>query len=491
MTIPSFALSPRSQSCANSVTVIGLIGEGDSQLLVADSEFEALLPLVKSVDASSSADSMSRIPHPTVPGTSVAVLGLGKTKTIESLRAAAGTATRKLRKAESIEFAFGDLSQPELVAVLEGALLGAYAFDRYKSDFDDDASTRLTNVTLRTSTNISNEDTDLVREKVAAIALVKDLVNMTPSDLTPEVLANIARTSCEGLDIHVTTWTEKQLEADGLGGILGVGRGSINPPRLVKLTYKPAEATRHIALVGKGITFDTGGLTLKSASGMVGMKYDMTGAATVLAVIRALAAIKATTAVTAWMCIAENMPSGSATKPNDVLRIRNGKTVEVLNTDAEGRLVLADGLSLASEEHPDLIIDIATLTGAARGALGTRTVAAMGYTDDVSRLVESASFSGERFWRLPLTDELRPMLKSEVADMINAKPGNTVAGTALAGVFLSEFVGNAKDSGEQIPWIHLDIAGTADNPGPAYGFTGAGPTGVTVRALIDFILDGA
>ena len=360
MSIPSFALIKRETSAPHSVTVIGLLGEGESLRLIADAEFEHLLPLAVAVDASSGADSLSRIPHPDVEGASIAIVGLGKKFTPDGIRLAAGTATRKLRKSESIDFAFGLDDEQYLTAILEGALLGAYSFTRYKSGRDDDASTKLASITLRSDGVLSERASELVREKVSAVALVKDLVNMTPSDLTPKALADLARESCVGLDIHVSTWTEKELERDGLGGILGVGRGSVNPPRLVKLAYLPAAAKRHVALVGKGITFDTGGLTLKSAAGMVGMKYDMTGAATSLAVIRAVAALEAPVAVTAWMCIAENMPSGSAIKPNDILRIRNGKTVEVLNTDAEGRLVLADGLSMASEEHPDLIIDIAT-----------------------------------------------------------------------------------------------------------------------------------
>jgi leucyl aminopeptidase len=286
---------------------------------------------------------------------------------------------------------------------------------------------------------------------------------------------------------------EAELESGGFGGILGVGGGSVRPPRLVKVSYSPAGATKHIALVGKGITFDTGGLTLKSPTGMVGMKYDMTGAATVLAVALAASALKVNTRVTAWLCIAENMPSGSATRPNDVLTIRGGTTVENLNSDAEGRLVLADGLVAASEEHPDAIIDVATLTGAARVALGNRYAGVMGDEGLVINVVETAKRVGETMWPMPFPSELRSMLNSDVADIANVKPGNTAAGMLLAGVFLKEFVGTTGDTEpqQQIPWAHLDIAGPANNEGAGWGYTGAGPTAVAVRTLITLAEDFA
>jgi leucyl aminopeptidase len=221
----------------------------------------------------------------------------------------------------------------------------------------------------------------------------------------------------------------------------------------------------------------------------------MTGAASALGVIRAVSHLALPIRLTAWLCLAENMPSGRATRPNDILTIRGGKTVEVLNTDAEGRLVLADGLVAASEEQPDLIIDIATLTGAATTALGTRTVGVMGNTTEISHLVEVAGTSGETFWHMPLPSELRPLLNSDVADIANVKPGNTAGGMLIAACFLRDFVGNKHPHGDEEPqpleWIHLDIAGTANNSAGAYGFTGAGPTGVSVRALIDYLASRA
>jgi len=210
---------------------------------------------------------------------------------------------------------------------------------------------------------------------------------------------------------------------------------------------------------------------------MLGMKYDMTGAATVLAAVRAIATLGLPVAVTAWMCIAENMPSGSAIRPNDVLRMYDGSTVEVTNTDAEGRLVLADGLVAAEKEKPDLIIDVATLTGAASVALGTRYAGVMGDVAAVNELVESASEAGEHFWPMPLPQELKAVLKSDIADLVNAKVGNTAGGMLLGATFLREFV-------KSTPWAHIDIASCANNAGAAYGFTGPGPTGAAVRAII-------
>ena len=336
----------------------------------------------------------------------------------------------------------------------------------------------------------SDVDTDALVARANAVAeaasLVKDLVNMPPLDLYPETFAERAIAAASDLPVTVTVWDEEKLAADGFGGILGVGQGSTRPPRLVKVTYAPEGAARHLALVGKGITFDSGGLSLKPATGMVGMKYDMTGAATVLAVALAAARLALPVRVTAWLCLAENMPSGSAIRPNDVLRIRGGRTVEVLNTDAEGRLVLADGLVAASEEQPDAIVDVATLTGAAMVALGTRYAAVMGSDALVDEVLTAAKETGELLWPMPLPGELRATINSDVADIANANPGNTAGGALLAGVFLQEFVGRTgeEDDAPRIPWAHLDIAGPAKSPAAPYGFTGKGPSAVSVRALI-------
>jgi leucyl aminopeptidase len=252
---------------------------------------------------------------------------------------------------------------------------------------------------------------------------------------------------------------------------------------LVKLVYAPKGARKHLALVGKGITFDTGGLAVKPLPGMLGMKYDMTGAAVAFQSVLAIAKLGLPIKVTAWLCLAENMVSGSAVKPGDVVKAKNGKTIEVTNPDAEGRLVMADGLSAASMEMPDLIVDVATLTGAARVALGIRYSALMGTDEGVSALQNAAAKSGELVWHMPLPSELRANLDSPVADLANMRVGATAGGALVAALFLKEFIGvNAK--GKSLEWAHLDIAGPADNEGPAYGFTPKGPTGVMLRTLV-------
>ncbi len=270
---------------------------------------------------------------------------------------------------------------------------------------------------------------------------------------------------------------EKALKKGGYGGILAVGQGSTSPPRMVKLTWKHKKATKHVAFVGKGITFDSGGLSLKPADAMITMKCDMGGAAAVVSAIRAIARLNLPVNVTAWAPMAENMPSGTAQRPSDVLTMYSGKTVEVLNTDAEGRLILADALARACEDSPDLIIDAATLTGAAMVALGNRTSAIMSNDDDArGRVHDAATRSGEGMWPMPLPEELRKTLNSSVADLANI--GERFGGALSAGVFLKEFVADG------ISWVHLDIAGPAFNESEPYGYTPKGGTGAAVRTLV-------
>jgi leucyl aminopeptidase len=250
--------------------------------------------------------------------------------------------------------------------------------------------------------------------------------------------------------------------------------------------YSPSKASRKVALVGKGITFDTGGISIKPAQGMGDMKSDMAGAAVVLNTALAIAELGLPLKVTAWLCIAENMPSGAAQRPADVLTVYGGKTVEVLNTDAEGRLVMADGLVAASLEHPDVIIDVATLTGAQLIALGNRTAGVMGTEHVTSAIKAAADRAGEQVWPMPLPEELRASLDSQIADIANI--GERHGGMMTAAVFLREFVG--KDgNGKQIPWAHIDIAGPSFNNGSPYGYTPKQGTGCTVRTLIAFAED--
>jgi leucyl aminopeptidase len=272
-------------------------------------------------------------------------------------------------------------------------------------------------------------------------------------------------------------WDEKALTRDGCGGILGVGQGSANPPRLVKLEYSPRGAKQHLAYVGKGITFDTGGISIKPAANMDEMKGDMAGAAAVIAAVRAIATLKLPIKVTGWVPMAENMPSGTAQRPGDVITMFDGTTVEVLNTDAEGRLVLADALGMAVLEKPDLIVDAATLTGAQRIALGSRTAAAMSNDDEArSEVVTAAGSAGEAMWAMPLPEDLRPSLDSMTADLANI--GDRLGGMLSAGIFLQEFIPKGQ------AWVHLDIAGPAFNEKSAYGYTPKGGTGAAVRTFV-------
>jgi leucyl aminopeptidase len=311
-----------------------------------------------------------------------------------------------------------------------------------------------------------------------AVRVARDLVNQPGGSLTPSALATRAEDLAELTGFDVEVLDRAAIEDEKLGGLLGVNRGSTEEPRFVKLSWQPAGESRGtVALVGKGITFDSGGLSLKTSDGMIGMKGDMAGAATVLAAFTALDAVQPPVEVLGYLPLTDNMPGGDATRVGDVLRIRNGTTVEVLNTDAEGRLVLADALSLATEDEPDAIVDLATLTGACMVALGTKTAGLMGNRDDfVDQVRAAAAAEGEPVWPLPLPIEMRRELDSEVADIKNIS-GKRWGGASVAGVFLQEFVGDG------IPWAHLDIAGPADAPEDD-GLTRKGGTGFGVRTLL-------
>ncbi|POH61629.1 leucyl aminopeptidase [Cryobacterium zongtaii] len=480
----SVSAQPSIESTAD-VIVIGAVQGKDGPTLFADPGFEEIAAQFAAVAVSGTKDQLVRLAPVVGAAKTIAVIGLGSVVTPESLRYAAGSAVRQLTGVDTVAFALPLADADQAAAVLEGAALGGYSFTTYRKA--SLAATKLPATDITVHTDEADEDaSDRAGIVADAVSLVKDLVNMPPLDLYPESLADLAASAAEGLPVTLTVWDEDQLVADGFGGIAGVGQGSTRPPRLVKVSYDPIEATQHLALVGKGITFDTGGLSLKPPASMVGMKYDMTGAATVLAVTLAAARLRLPVRLTAWLCIAENMPSGSAIRPNDVLTMRGGRTVEVLNTDAEGRLVLADGLVAAGEENPDAIIDVATLTGAAIVALGTRYSAVLGNDGLVAQVLAASKAEGELAWPMPMPEELRALLNSDVADIANAKIGNTGGGMLLAAVFLNEFIGSTGEGAEAttIPWAHLDIAGSAQLVGGGLGFTAPGPTGVTVRTLL-------
>lgn len=469
--------------------VLGVAKTDEGPRLLSDDP--ALQPLqlaLESIGVTGAQDELRRVPSTVAATESLALIGVGPgAVTTDDLRYAAGSATRQLRGVETIVLGLPATSPAEVHAVLEGAALGAYSYTDYRVSSLDAAKLPATAVVLA---GVDDSPDLVARATIIAEAVhtVRDLVNAPPLDLYPETLATRAAELATAADLEVEVLAEDELREGGFGGILGVGQGSSRGPRLVKVSYSPTGATQHLALVGKGITFDSGGLSLKPPASMVGMKYDMTGAATVLAVTVAAAKLELPIKVTAWLCLAENLPSGTSIRPNDVLRIRGGKTVEVLNTDAEGRLVLADGLVAASEEHPDAIIDVATLTGAALIALGNRYVGTMGDEQLVTDVVAAAKEVGETFWPMPIPGEVRAFLNSDIADIANAKPGNTAAGMLLAAAFLRDFIGKNGEGDDEhvIPWAHLDIAGPANNGAAGWGFTGKGPTAVAVRALLNY-----
>ncbi|GAA3734667.1 leucyl aminopeptidase [Spinactinospora alkalitolerans] len=392
------------------------------------------------------------------------------------LSRAAGAALRACEGKARVALALPAGSAGQAGAAAIGALLGAYSFDRYRTGGEEPQRTE--SLLLVSSADGAAEAAARAEVLAGSVNLARDLVNTSPADLNPEDLAGVAEQVARDTGLEIETLDEHALGDGGYGGIVGVGQGSENPPRLVRLAYSHPEAETTIAFVGKGITFDSGGLSLKPAGSMDWMKSDMGGAAAVLGAMRAIAGLKPVVNVVGYLPIAENMPSGTAQRPSDVLTIYGGKTVEVLNTDAEGRLVMADAIVRAHEDGPDLIVDVATLTGAQLVALGTRVFAVMANDDEVrENVVAAAGLAGEAAWPMPLPEELRKGLDSSVADIANVA-GERWGGMLSAGVFLKEFVADG------VRWAHLDIAGPAFNQGQPYGYTPKGGTGSATRTLV-------
>lgn len=380
----------------------------------------------------------------------------------------------------------GDLrieAQREVAAaVAEGAILAAYRFDRYRSEARPAGVDRLVLVAPAQALPALGDGIRRGSAAARAACFGRDLVNTPAADLTPQVLAERVSEHLGGMPgVTVDVWDERRIADEHLGGLQAVARGSVEPPRLVWATYAPqgVDVRRHVVLVGKGITFDSGGLSLKPPEGMTTMKTDMTGAAVVLSALGACAALGLPIRVTAIAPITENMPGAAAQKPGDVFTARNGLTVEVLNTDAEGRLVLADGLSLATELSPDAIVDVATLTGAQMIALGKGVGALFGSDDGLVEALRAAGArSGERLWPLPMPEDYAEHIRSDIADMKNiGRPRE--AGAIVAAMILSRFVGT-------VPWAHLDIAGPARSTETS-GYVRRGATAFGVRALVEFL----
>lgn len=471
---------------AADVLVVAVAPAPDGVTLLDDDALPAplrhrLLADARALGLSGKADTVHRIPsggHVSAPVLALVGVGDGP-RTPDTWRRAAGTATRVLTGVRSIAFGLPAPDAAHVAAVAEGALLGAYAFTRYREATAATLPAQDLHVaTPKARERAAKAAVDRAEVLAAAVHAARDLVNTAPLDLYPEAFADAARAAAKGTKVKVQVLDEKALAAGGYGGILAVGQGSARPPRLVKLTWSPSKAKRSIALVGKGITFDSGGLSIKPAAAMETMKSDMAGAAAVLHTVMAAAALELPVKVTGWLCLAENMPSGTAQRPSDVITQRGGTTVEVLNTDAEGRLVLADGLVAAVEEKPDLVVDIATLTGAQLVALGPRVSAVMGTEDARAAVLAAAEKAGEAFWPMPLPEDLRASLDSTVADLKNI--GDRFGGMLVAGLYLREFVGDTA-------WAHLDVAGPAFNEGQPHDHTPKGGTGVGVRTLVTLL----
>ncbi|WP_455132797.1 leucyl aminopeptidase [Microbacterium aurum] len=448
-------------------------------------DWPGLQAALEAVGFTGAAGATVRAYAPDATGTPLVVVGTGGDPDAATLRDAVGAAVRTTTGFDVVAIGAPAVAGTAGAAraLAEGAVIGGYRFDGYKTV---PGPARASRVVLHAKD--AADELDRARTIGAATALVKDLVNTPAEWLGPQDVADAATAAVAELPVTVTVLDERELAEGGYGGILGVGQGSDRPPRLVRLDYAPDGAQRHVALVGKGITFDTGGLSLKPAASMVGMKYDMCGAATVLAVVRAAAERALPVRVTGWMCLADNMPSGRAIRPGDVLRMLDGTSVEVLNTDAEGRLVLADGLVAASRTQPDVIIDVATLTGAISVALGSRHTGVMGDEDAVAEYLAAADEAGELAWPLPLPAHMAEELESPIADLQNAKIGDPTGGALFAGLFLQRFVGRVSDDADapRIPWVHLDIAGSGTAKAAA-GANDKGPTAATVRSLLAFV----
>ena len=505
-----------------------------SSTALEDLDINALVTLLPSLGFSGAQDSVVRLPSSSVTGqgyrgpATILVVGVGTgwadTDPLAVitddeaalgydqtglLRRAAGRATRALAGTDSAVLALPALCEEQLAAVVHGAALGAYSWSATKNeDRPGQEKTSKWTSPLKSIFIVSPlADTPEGQEAMAgalalaqATALTRDLVNEPPNRLTPQVFAERARAAGQAAGIRVEIWDAPALVEQGFGGILGVAQGSVHPARLVRLEWSPEHAAKasdgqegsqaegdgaagrpkHVALIGKGITFDSGGLSLKPASSMPEMKSDMAGAATVLGAIVTAARLALPIRVTAWLALAENMPGADAQRPSDVITMFDGTTVEVTNTDAEGRLVMADALARAVTEEPDAVLDVATLTGAQIVALGDHVAAVMGTPDLREEVVAAAQRAGESFWPMPLPAHLRATLDSPFADLRNTKVGSRAGGMLSAGLFLREFVGRR-------PWAHLDIAGPAYNDSSPWGLTPTGGTGMGVSTLVELL----
>lgn len=481
----SYSATPLVKATA-SVLVLGVADDKVLGLETTKSARTALEDVIRAIGFTGEAGSTARVAAPKgFSAKSVLLVGLGAfeataagtdaaAKAHEVLRRAAGNALRALDGVDSISVGLPVISAEAVEAVTVGAGLGAYRFVDYRSQDADKAPGAITILGPKGKANSAAHSSGAI--VAAATNRARDLVNTPPLDLYPESFAQRVKDQGKDRKLKVNVLGEKELQAGGYGGLIGVGQGSTRGPRLVKVEYSPKGAERHVSFVGKGITFDSGGISLKPAASMEDMKSDMAGAAAVVQALFAIADLGLPVRATAWLPLAENMPGSSATRPSDVLHMRSGKTVEVTNTDAEGRLVLADALADADAENPDLLIDVATLTGAQVVALGTRTSGVMGADTARGLITDSAAVAGEEMWAMPIPEEMLSGFDSNAADLKNSGPRH--GGMLAAGAFLREFVS------EDANWGHIDIAGPSFNTGSAFGYTPVAATGAAVRTLI-------
>ncbi|MGZ5400969.1 MAG: leucyl aminopeptidase [Nocardioides sp.] len=454
---------------------------------VAEAYGRKFRPLLASLGVTGKAGEIYRIPTGGTLSSPVLVLvGLGRDTDQVAVRRAAGAAARSVTNAASVALALPADSASLVRAVTEGYHLGSYRFTTYKKPTDDTSPGTVTVLSPSARKSEISDAFETAQVLATAVTTTRDWVNTPPGNLRPDDFAD-AVTEAAGAagrgrgrsKVRAVVHDEKALAELGCGGILGVGAGSDSPPRLVELSYAPRGAKIHLALVGKGITFDSGGLTIKPAQGMSDMKSDMAGAAAVVQATLAIAELGLPIKVTTFVPMAENMVSGSATRPGDVLRMYGGKTVEVLNTDAEGRLILADALVRATEIKPDVILDVATLTGHMVLSLGDRVGGVMGTQEIVDGVLSAGDAAGEAHWPMPLPEAIVERVKaSKIADLLQ-HDWNRSGGGLYAGAFLQQFT-------DGMPWAHLDIAGPSFHSGSAYGHVTPGGTGFAVTTVVEY-----
>jgi leucyl aminopeptidase len=484
------ATLPKRRVGAAVLIVPVVTGDDDTATVVANPFLDAeavgeIEVALKALGAKGGTEEVTRVVTPSLPVSSVLTIGLGKPSDewpADVIRRAAGVAARSLSGTEAV---VTTLSELDLEAAIEGLILGAYRFTDFRSAKTAPKEPGLAAITALSTAKGAKAAAVRAADIATAVATARDLVNTPPSHLFPAEFAKRAKALGESVGLEVEVLDDKELGKAGYGGVVGVGKGSSRPPRLVRLTHRAkgkSKKTKKVALVGKGITFDTGGISIKPAANMHQMTSDMGGAAAVIATVVLAAKQDLPIDVVATVPMAENMPSSTAQRPGDVLTQYGGITVEVLNTDAEGRLILADAIVRACEDDPDYLIETSTLTGAQTVALGSRTPGVMGSDEFRDRVAALSQGVGENAWPMPLPEELKDDLKSTVADLANVS-GSRYAGMLVAGVYLREFVA------EGVQWAHIDVAAPAYNTGGPWGYTGKGGTGVPTRTMFAVLED--